>query len=184
MEVKIGGTYINGVGEKVGPLVEPYMSGYLGRFKGDDGIDLHFNADGSVFSAGEPSKWDLVSEYPIGKTLTELDVKPGDVVRGVDCTFANENDFTCVEIVPDNPYKGEHTMKSESYGQGIFGNDDGRWQIVSRAPQNTAKPKRMHPDDVATACEQYLRDCGYTMARLDLVTALGAAYSIEPPPRF
>lgn len=178
MKVKIGGTYVNRVGEKVGPLVEPNLSSFLARFRGDDGIDLHYYADGSIFSKDEPSKYDLVSEYPIGKPLTELDVKPGDVVRGVDCTFADEKDFVCVNIVGSGLFVGEHTMKSESYGQGIFGNEDGKWIIVSRAskPEPTAepaKPKRMHPDDVAQAMMEYAYDCGYAWSKVEFSSVNG-----------
>jgi len=154
---------------KEGIVEKVCYNGYWVKWGCDDRAQLALNDE------AEPA--------PIGKTLTELDVKPGDVVR-----YDGSNGGVAVDLEIAG-WQGRNCYHTgQVFGSGASMNVGAKaWHLVSRATQPTAepeKPKRMHPDDVATACEQYLRDCGYTMARLDLVTALGAEYSIEPPRRF
>ena len=139
-------------------------------------------------SAIDENNWHLFfrsgSFEPIGKTLSELDVKPGDVVRGVDCTFANEKDFTCVNIVAGGKFDGEHTMKSDSYGQGIFGPENGLWHIVSRAAiTKPTPPSKMHPDDFVNAVNDFARDNGFSVDTMAIKTQGGATvYYTNPQP--
>lgn len=122
----------------------------------------------------------------IGKTLQELGVKPGDIVRGVDCTFANEKDFICVDIVAEGRFAGDHTMKSKGYGQGIFGNEDGKWIIVSRASDDITSPtppRKMHPDDFIQSVNDFALDNGFSVDTMAIKTHGGATvYYTNPQP--
>lgn len=67
-------------------------------------------------------------------TLKELNVQPGDVAKSLNQAFKDCEPFTCVQIEPDEPYMGQHSMCAPGYGVGIFGDDNGYpWAIVSRA---------------------------------------------------
>lgn len=170
---------------KVGDKVVDVSSGYIKNdgSKVTTGAVYRVLSDGDVMVSFDDTygvwlcRKGEVEPATIGKTLTELDVKPGDVVRCVNGEFDSFGDFTCTEIVPDEPFKGEHKMVGELYGPGIFGDNNGKWVIIPRAPQPTAdepaEPKRMHPDDVAKAIMEYARDCGYEVAGIDIRSERG-----------
>lgn len=150
---------------KVGDRVVNGCSGYnLDDGSGvTTGVVTSIESDGDVMVLFDGLKKSLfcyenevIAEESIGKTLTELDVKPGDVVRlekvGVDGGWTYPVQGNQETIYTD----GSWFSVPKEYHDEL----NGLFSVVSRAPE-PIKPQRMHPDDVAEAMMQYAHDCGY-----------------------
>jgi len=74
----------------------------------------------------------------MGKTLRELDVKPGDVVEFVGKRYGALT-VILAEVVKSGPYVGMINAELSDYGNGIF--DTELFRIISRAPQAADTPK-------------------------------------------
>ena len=76
-----------------------------------------------------------------GKTLKELNVKPGDVVRWVKGN--NEHEIISAYVITSDAFTGQVRAVLSDYGDGVFG-DDEEFTIVSRASDapkdDTPKP--------------------------------------------
>ena len=68
-----------------------------------------------------------------GKTLAELDVKPGDVVEW----DSSRHTVQSAEILTEGRFKGQVQANLSEYGDGIFG--DEKFRIISRA-SDTPRP--------------------------------------------
>ena len=92
-----------------------------------------------------------------GKTLAELDVKEGDVV-----SWKKVNEYT-IGGIRDN---GHYYNKDSGLWFSLSNGAD--WHLVSRAtPQEPAKPRKMHPDDFVIAVNDFARDNGFGVSKIE-----------------
>lgn len=170
---------------KVGDKVVDIRSGYRkdDGSKVTTGVVTKVDVDGDVcvlFDGLGRSyfcyKYEVQLAFVIGKTLTELDVKPGDVVRREGWP---DGDGYCVGNIYDIVIDSYHGLSGKNRNSSARTQMDGKgyFSIVSRAPQPTVEPtppKRMHPDDVAHAMMQYAFDCGYQTEIIKLSSENGS----------
>jgi hypothetical protein len=91
-----------------------------------------------------------------GKTLAELDVKAGDVV-----SWNNKISYMIGGVRDNGLYYKEG---SESY---CNLSNTAEWYLVSRAPQKTTPPRKMHPDDFMLAISEFAADNGFGVTQLE-----------------
>ena len=119
------------------------------------------------------------SEFePIGKPLQELKLQVGDVVRATAGSFERYGNFTCTGISYSDNYRGYRYMNSEVYPKGLFGPENGLWEIVSREAVNEpTPPRKMHPDDFIQAVNDFARDNGFKLSYISGETDEGTQFN-------
>ena len=161
---------------KVGDKVVDVCSGYIleNKLPVTTGVVTRIEADGGykvLFDGLEYSYLCLEGEVksaPIGKTLQELNVQVGDVVQATDGVFEGYGNFTCTGISDSDYHRGYRYMNSDVYPYGLFGPENGLWEIVSRAPiTEPTPPRKMHPDDFVNAVNDFARDNGFGIISME-----------------
>lgn len=120
---------------------------------------------------------DFEPAEPIGKRLSELDVKPGDVVK-------------CVQIGKLDGWmyaKGEVLIDEDGAWVGVdpafFHELSGLFVFVSRAaqPEETTAQRKMHPDDFVSAVTEFAQDNGFSIDTMAFKTQGGATVYYTNP---